>query len=79
MSSRAGPTMAGNRARSAVTTAAVSSTESVVCVMKASFAGSRGAIRATSPTVSTRITSPSGNCPIVPSTSGWPAWPIITI
>jgi hypothetical protein len=47
--------------------------------MKASFVGSRGAMRATSSGVSTRITSPGGSWPMVPIVSGWPAWPIMTI
>ena len=71
--------IAGNRAVSAATTAAVSSTDSVVWVMKASLPGSRTASPATSAAVSTSSTSPSGNCPIVPIASGCPAWPIITI
>ena len=40
--------------------------------------GSRPTSRSTSATDSTRCMPPS-HCPIVPSTSGWPAWPIITI
>ncbi len=36
-----GPTIFGNRARRAATMPIVSSTESVVCVTKASFSGSR--------------------------------------
>ena len=31
---------------------------------------------AASVSVSISVTAPSGNCPIVPITSGWPAWPI---
>ena len=55
---------------------AVSSTDSVVWVTKPRVAGSAGAKRAASASVSIKVTAPSGNWPIVPITSGWPAWPI---
>ena len=35
-----------------------------------------GVKRCASAMVSMRCTEPSGNCPMVPSTSGWPAWPM---
>jgi hypothetical protein len=57
----------------------VSSTDSVVWVMKASFAGSR---TCEARHVGDRLDqqhAPSGSCPMVPMVSGWPAWPIITI
>ena len=43
------------------------------------FDVSLGFILCTSSIVSTRRTSPIGNCPIVPTVSGWPLWPIIII
>jgi hypothetical protein len=66
----------GNRAFSAAAISAVSSTDRVVWVMKASFAGSRTCSRATSATVSTSSTSPGGSWPMVPMVSGWPSWPM---
>ena len=69
----------GKRARSASSTSRVSSTESVVCVSTAEprrVARPRGA--PTSGDVSTSCMR-SGACPIVPSTSTWPAWPTSTI
>ena len=55
---------------------AVSSTDSVVWVTKPSACGSAGSSLAASASVSTSVTAPSGNWPIVPITSGCPAWPI---
>ena len=57
---------------------AVSSTESVVWVMKATRSGSGTSSESTSSAVCTR-TMLSGASPVVPSTSSWPSWPIITI
>ena len=53
----------------------VSSTESVVCVMYASFSVRGSGSRATSSSVCTSTIS-SGASPIVPTTSSWPACPI---
>ena len=71
-------TIEGNLARRAAITSAVSSTESVVWVMKATLSGSGTSSASTSATVSIR-TIESGASPVVPSTSSWPSWPIITI
>ena len=54
---------------------AVSSTESVVWVMKATWSGSGSSSASTSATVSTRMMF-SGASPVVPSTSSWPWWPM---
>ncbi len=54
---------------------AVSSTESVVWVMKATLSGSGTSTEATSSAVSTRMIE-SGASPVVPSTSSWPSWPM---
>ena len=53
----------------------VSSTESVVWVMKATFSGSSTSSESTSASVCTR-TMLSGASPVVPSTSSWPSWPM---
>ena len=61
--------------------AAVSSTDSVVCVTKASRSGSRTSSFAACSTFSMRCMRPPcavSKRPIVPSTSGCPAWPINT-
>ncbi len=71
-------TIEGNLARRAAITSAVSSTESVVWVMKATLSGSGTSSASTSATVSIS-TIDSGASPVVPSTSSWPSWPIITI
>ena len=69
----------GSARASASSTSRVSSTESVVCV---STREPRGIVDleplARRPTFSTRCMR-SGACPIVPSTSTWPAWPTSTI
>ena len=70
--------MPGNLARRAAITSAVSSTESVVWVMKATFSGSGTSSVPTSSAVSIR-TMLSGASPVVPSTSSWPSWPIMMI
>src|SRR5256885_737168 len=72
MSSRFGDSIAGKRRRRTATIAAVSSTESVVCVRYARGCDSGGATRSASSTDSTRKTD-SGASPVVPSTSSWPA------
>ncbi len=53
----------------------VSSTESVVWVMKATRSGSLTSSASTSAIVSTNVIA-SGASPVVPSTSSWPAWPM---
>ena len=73
MSSLCGAAISGKRARNAATISAVSSTDSVVCVTKATLAGSRGVKVRASSTVSISTTAPSGSWPMVPTTSGWPA------
>ena len=80
MSSLCGSTICGKRSVRIATIAAVSSTDSVVWVMKASSCrrSSAGSARA-SASVSISVTAPAGNCPMVPTTSGWPAWPMSTI
>ena len=78
MSSFLGPTMAGKRSRSAAMISTVSSTESVVWVMKATRSGSGMSSSAISSTVPIRRIA-SGASPIVPTTSSWPSWPISTI
>ncbi len=55
---------------------AVSSTDSVVWVTKPSAEPSGTTRSRACSSVSTSVTAPGGNCPIVPMTSGWPAWPI---
>ncbi len=72
--------MSGKRSFSVSTMPCVSSTDSVVCVTKASLRArnsgeASSARRCTSAMFSTRITAPSGSWPSVPTTSGWPAWP----
>ena len=59
---------------------AVSSSDSVVWVTKARLVGSRG-VKARGLLHRSRPASPrpAGNWPMVPTTSGWPAWPISTI
>src|ERR1700746_2598563 len=75
MSSLPGARIAGNRSRSALDTSAASSTDSVVCIRKATRSPSRGRSLATSSAVCTR-TIESGASPRVPSTSSWPSWPM---
>src|SRR6266566_9211009 len=75
MSSLPGARIAGNRSRSAPDTSAASSTDSVVCIRKATRSPSRGRSLATSSGVCTR-TIESGASPRVPSTSSWPSWPM---
>ena len=70
--------MLGKRSRSRAMIARVSSTDSVVCEMYATFSGSSSSSASTSASVSTR-TMWSGASPIVPSTSSWPEWPMRTI
>ena len=79
MSSFLGPTMAGKRSRRAAMISTVSSTESVVCVMKATRSGSgmSSSVDLVRPIPIRRIAS--GASPIVPTTSSWPSWPISTI
>ena len=76
MSSDRGARIAGKRAFNASTIAAVSSTESVVCVRKARLAVSGRSRSTTSATVSINVMDPAGTWPKVPITSGWPAWPM---
>ncbi len=78
MSSLRGPTIFGKRARRASITSEVSSTESVVWVINDSRASFFTSSFSTSSGDSTRYIPPCGllYCPMVPSTSGWPAWPI---
>ncbi len=71
--------MAGKRRRRTSTISAVSSTESVVWVTKASLAASRGWNASASAVVSTKLIAPSGSWPSAPTTSGCPAWPISAI
>ena len=54
-------------------------TDKVVWVRNDSVAGSGGTKVAISATVSTRVIDPSGTCPNVPITSGWPACPMNTM
>ena len=70
--------MFGKRSRRRAITPAVSSTERVVWVMKATRSGLSISSRSTSSIVSTR-TIESGASPVVPSTSSWPSWPIMMI
>ena len=57
---------------------AVSSTESVVCVMYATGVSSGRSSASASSTDSTSVTA-WGASPIVPTTSSWPACPIRTM
>ena len=68
--------MFGKRALTAAVIAAASSTLSVVWVTTASLSVCAGWTLATSATSSTRW-MPLSSWPIVPSTSGWPLWPIM--
>ncbi len=77
MSSRGGPCSWGNRAWSTSTICDVSSTDKVVWVRYARSPSGSSTVRASS-RFCTRIVR-SGACPLVPSTSSWPAWPINTI
>ena len=70
--------MFGNFSRSRRMMPIVSSTDSVVCVMKATLSGSSTSRRSTSSSVCTS-TMCSGASPVVPSTSSWPSWPTSTI
>ena len=68
----------GNRLFKASITSEVSSTDNVVCVIKQRLSSSFTFSFHTSSGDSTKYIPPSGllYCPIVPSTSGCPAWPI---
>src|SRR6202035_4687513 len=76
MSSLCGPEMFGKRCFSNATISAVSSIDSVVWVTKARLSGSFGVKVAASCAVSISVTAPGGNCPSVPTTSGWWECPI---
>ena len=75
----AGPTMSGSGRCRTATISAVSSTDRVVWVTKARLVGVARPKARASATVSIRVTAPSGSWPMVPTTSGWPAWPISRI
>ena len=70
--------MLGNFSRSLRMIARVSSTARVVWEMNATLSGSGTSSSSTSSSVSIRMMW-SGASPMVPSTSSWPLWPIITI
>src|SRR6266540_1125695 len=78
MSSLGGAWIAGNRSRNTAMISLVSSTESVVWVRYATFDGSGTSTVRASSGEPTRITR-SGACPLVPTTSSWPSWPMSRI
>ncbi len=79
MSSLLGACMFGYLTFKASITVAASSMDNVVCVTNANFKGSLTFNCATSSWVSTKYIPPALVCPMVPSTSGCPLCPIMTI